>query len=89
MKKRKMNNHTTFFVLSRTALASIYVRVHQTEWEDRQRIPIVGSQMEKKEASMRILTKVLRSVFTKKRRKKKNQRMNAVTRVKKWHNLSV
>jgi hypothetical protein len=52
-----MNNHTTFFVLSRTTLMRIYVRVHQMEWEGRQRIPIVGSRMEK-EAGMRILTKV-------------------------------
>jgi hypothetical protein len=41
--KKKMNNHTTFFVLSRTVLASLYVRVHYTKWEDRQRIPMVGS----------------------------------------------
>ena len=58
MKKRKMNNHTTFFVLLRTMLARLYVRVHQTGWEGRQRIPIVGSWMEEKEADMRFLTKV-------------------------------
>jgi hypothetical protein len=48
MKKRKMNNHTTFFVLLHRVLAHIYVRVHLTEWEGRQRIPIVGSRMEKR-----------------------------------------
>lgn len=69
-----MNNHTTFFVLPYTASTHIYVRVHQTEWEGRQRIPIVGSRMEKRSKHAHSYQGLGRAFTNKKKKKTKDER---------------